>query len=138
MPKQAGPRRHWKKSKRRPRRRGRELERTFGAAGTLRTSGAEPACYGFVGFCVIADDAKRSGDGDGQDEAHAAPYPAPEEQRDGDSHGVELYLTANELRCDEILRNDVEGGEDDGDQGKVAHRFVLDDGQKKGRQPGEN
>ena len=39
---------------------------------------AEPAADGAPGWGVIADYSEGRGDGDGEDQAHAAPDPAPE------------------------------------------------------------
>src|SRR5258708_11919281 len=64
-------------------------------------SSAEPAPDRFPRFGMIADHAQRRGDGNGQNQAHASPYPAPEKQCNGDSHGIQPHAATYQLRSEE-------------------------------------
>src|SRR5581483_1352661 len=107
-------------------------------AGAATWSGAHPAADGFPLFGVVADDAQRGGDGNGEEKSHAAPDPSPKEQRNRDGDGVELNAAANKLRRDEVLREDVDAGEDAGNHHEDADGVPLGQGEEKRRQPGEH
>ena len=51
---------------------------------------------------MVADDAKRGGDRNCEQQAHAAPDPSPEEERDGDGNGVETHAATDKRGRDEI------------------------------------
>src|SRR5580700_1273311 len=86
-------------------------------------SGAEPAADGAPGVVVIADDAECSGDWNGKKQAHAAPDPTPEEQRDGDRDGVEANASADQCWRDEVRSDHVDRRKNSRNEEKRAKRF---------------
>src|SRR5689334_7082031 len=76
--------------------------------GAISVSSSEPAADGAPGLVVVADDAKRGGDWDGEEHAQAAPDPSPKQQRDGAGDGVEANATADERRRDEVRSDHVD------------------------------
>src|SRR5580704_13653064 len=58
---------------------------------------AQPASDRPPGLRMIANHAQRRGDGNRQNQSHAAPHPAPEEQRNRYRHGIQTHAPPDQL-----------------------------------------
>ncbi len=87
---------------------------------------------------MIADHAQRGSDRNGQNQSHAAPHPAPEEQRDSDGHGIQAHAASHQLGRQQINRQNVDSGQRRRNQRELRKRSPLRQRNDKRGQPGQH